>query len=48
MEKQATNSTKQLKMNFESGNKNVKVISINRTQNKDLTARILNRKRTSL
>ena len=42
------NSTKQLKLNFESRKKTVKVISINRAQNKDLTARILNRKRTSL
>lgn len=48
MKKETTNSTKQLKMNFESRKKNVKVISINRAQNKDLTNRILNRKRTSL
>ncbi len=40
------NSKNQLKLNFENTAKEVKVISIQRSQNRELNTRILNRKRT--
>ena len=39
------NSENQIKMNFENTEKEIKVISIQRTQNRELNDKILNRKR---
>jgi hypothetical protein len=39
------NSKSQLKLNFENTAKEVKVISIQRSQNRELNTKILNRKR---